>query len=164
MLHTVYDNILSVYATGCLSRTGPNLLIAMDNTPIRVLLAKVGLDGHDRGVKVVARALRDAGMDVIYSGLHRSPEEVVNTAIQEDVDVLGVSLLSGVQLTVFPKLFELLEDKGAGDLIVIAGGVMPDEDAAAIRRMGVREVLLQDTPPQAIVDSIRNLVAARGAR
>lgn len=136
----------------------------MDHTPIRVLLAKVGLDGHDRGVKVVARTLRDAGMDVIYSGLHRTPEEVVNTAIQEDVDVLGVSLLSGVQLTVFPKIFRLLEEKGASDLIVIAGGVMPDEDAEAIRHMGVREVLLQDTPPQAIVDSIRRLVAERGPR
>lgn len=136
----------------------------MDPTPIRVLLAKVGLDGHDRGVKVVARTLRDAGMDVIYSGLHRTPEEVVNTAIQEDVDVLGVSLLSGVQLTVFPKIFRLLNEKGAHDLIVIAGGVMPDEDAVAIRGMGVREVLLQDTPPQAIVDSIRRLVAERGPR
>jgi methylmalonyl-CoA mutase C-terminal domain/subunit len=133
-------------------------------TSIRVLLAKVGLDGHDRGVKVVARTLRDAGMDVIYSGLHRTPDEIVNTAIQEDVDVLGVSLLSGVQLTVFPKLFKLLADKGADDLIVIAGGVMPDEDVVAIKKMGVREVLLQDTPPQAIVDSIKALVAARGPR
>ena len=133
-------------------------------TPIRVLLAKVGLDGHDRGVKVVARTLRDAGMDVVYSGLHRTPEEVVNTAIQDDVDVLGVSLLSGVQLTVFPKIFKLLADRGANDLIVIAGGVMPDEDAAAIKQMGVREVLLQDTPPQAIVDTIKQLVAARGPR
>ena len=133
-------------------------------TPLRVLLAKVGLDGHDRGVKVVARTLRDAGMDVIYSGLHRTPEEVVNTAIQEDVDVLGVSLLSGVQLTVFPKIFRLLEEKGANDLIVIAGGVMPDEDVATIKQMGVREVLLQDTPPQAIVDMIHQLVAARGPR
>ena len=133
-------------------------------TPIRVLLAKVGLDGHDRGVKVVARTLRDAGMDVIYSGLHRTPDEIVNTAIQEDVDVLGVSLLSGVQLTVFPKLFKLLADKGADDLIVIAGGVMPDEDVVAIKKMGVREVLLQDTPPQAIVDTIKALVAARGPR
>lgn len=133
-------------------------------TPIRVLLAKVGLDGHDRGVKVVARTLRDAGMDVIYSGLHRTPDEIVNTAIQEDVDVLGVSLLSGVQLTVFPKIFKLLAERGADDLIVIAGGVMPDEDVVAIKKMGVREVLLQDTPPQAIVDSINALVAARGPR
>lgn len=132
--------------------------------PIRVLLAKVGLDGHDRGVKVVARTLRDAGMDVIYSGLHRTPEEVVTAAIQEDVDVLGVSLLSGVQLTVFPKIFKLLEEKGANDLIVVAGGVMPDEDVIAIKEMGVREVLLQDTPPQAIVDMLTRLVAERGER
>jgi methylmalonyl-CoA mutase C-terminal domain/subunit len=134
------------------------------NTPIRVLLAKVGLDGHDRGVKVVARTLRDAGMDVIYSGLHRAPEEVVNTAIQEDVDVLGVSLLSGVQLTVFPKIFKLLAERGANDIIVIAGGVMPDEDVVAIKKMGVREVLLQDTPPQAIVDTLTRLVQERGPR
>jgi methylmalonyl-CoA mutase C-terminal domain/subunit len=133
-------------------------------TPIRVLLAKVGLDGHDRGVKVVARALRDAGMDVIYSGLHRTPEEVVTTAIQEDVDVLGVSLLSGVQLTVFPKIFRLLAERKADDIIVVAGGVMPDEDVVALKRMGVREVMLQDTPPQAIVDTLRRLVAERGPR
>jgi methylmalonyl-CoA mutase C-terminal domain/subunit len=134
------------------------------STPIRVLLAKVGLDGHDRGVKVVARTLRDAGMDVVYSGLHRTPEEVVNTAIQEDVDVLGVSLLSGVQLTVFPKLFKLLNERGADDIIVIAGGVMPAEDVAAIKQMGVREVLLQDTPPQRIVETLTRLVAERGPR
>ena len=133
-------------------------------SPIRVLLAKVGLDGHDRGVKVVARTLRDAGMDVVYSGLHRTPEEVVNTAIQEDVDVLGVSLLSGVQLTVFPKLFRLLEERGANDIIVIAGGVMPAEDVDAIKKMGVREVLLQDTPPQRIVETLKRLVAERGPR
>jgi methylmalonyl-CoA mutase C-terminal domain/subunit len=133
-------------------------------TPIRVLLAKVGLDGHDRGVKVVARTLRDAGMDVIYSGLHRTPEEVVLAAIQEDVDILGVSLLSGVQMTVFPKIFRLLREHGAEDLLVIAGGVMPDEDIAALKQMGVREILGQDTPPQAIVDTIRHLVAQRGPR
>jgi methylmalonyl-CoA mutase C-terminal domain len=131
---------------------------------IRVLLAKVGLDGHDRGVKVVARTLRDAGMDVIYSGLHRTPEDVVNAAVQEDVDVLGVSLLSGVQLTVFPKIFKLLNEKGADDMIVIAGGVMPDEDVIEIKKMGVRDVLLQDTPPAAIVDTIRRLVNERGER
>src|SRR5271156_879927 len=131
---------------------------------IRVLLAKVGLDGHDRGVKVVARTLRDAGMDVIYSGLHRTPEEVVNAAIQEDVDVLGVSLLSGVQLTVFPKIFKLLSDKGADDMIVVAGGVMPDEDVVELKKLGVREVLLQDTPPDAIVATLTRLVAERGQR
>jgi methylmalonyl-CoA mutase cobalamin-binding domain/chain len=131
---------------------------------IRVLLAKVGLDGHDRGVKVVARTLRDAGMDVVYSGLHRSPEEVVSAAVQEDVDVLGVSLLSGVQMTVFPKIFALLKEKGVDDMIVVAGGVMPDEDVVALKQMGVAEVLLQDTPPQAIVETLTRLVEQRGAR
>lgn len=132
--------------------------------PIRVLLAKVGLDGHDRGVKVVARTLRDAGMDVIYSGLHRTPEEVVTAAVQEDVDVLGVSLLSGVQLTVFPKIFQLLKEKRAEDMIVVAGGVMPDEDVVKIKEMGVSEVLLQDTPPEQIVQTLTRLVAERGER
>jgi len=131
---------------------------------IRVLLAKVGLDGHDRGVKVVARTLRDAGMDVIYTGLHRSAEEVVSAAIQEDVDVLGVSLLSGVQMTVFPKIFKLLGERGVDDLIVVAGGVMPDEDVAALRKLGVAAVLLQDTPPKEIVDTLRRLVETRGER
>ncbi len=132
--------------------------------PIRVLLAKVGLDGHDRGVRVVARTLRDAGMDVIYTGLHRTPEEVVNAAIQEDVDILGVSLLSGVQMTVFPKIFKLLAEKGVDDLIIVAGGVMPDEDVAELKKMGVAEVMLQDTPPDAIVKSLTALVTARGPR
>jgi len=134
------------------------------SAPIRVLLAKVGLDGHDRGVKVVARALRDAGMDVIYSGLHRTPDEVVTAAIQEDVDVLGVSLLSGVQMTVFPKIFDELRKKGGDDIIVVAGGVMPHQDVAALKQMGVKEVMLQDTPPQAIVETLRRLVVERGAR
>jgi len=133
-------------------------------TPIRILLAKVGLDGHDRGVKIVARALRDAGMDVIYSGLHRTPDEVVTIAIQEDVDILGVSLLSGTHMTVFPKILERLRQQGADDMIVVAGGVMPDEDVAALRAMGVKEILLQDTPPQVIVDTQRRLVAERGLR
>jgi methylmalonyl-CoA mutase C-terminal domain/subunit len=132
--------------------------------PVRVLLAKVGLDGHDRGVKVVARTLRDAGMDVVYSGLHRTPEEVVNAAVQEDVDILGVSLLSGVQMTVFPKIFALLKEKGVDDMIVVAGGVMPDEDAVELRKMGVAEIMLQDTPPQSIVDRLIRLVVERGAR
>jgi methylmalonyl-CoA mutase C-terminal domain/subunit len=132
--------------------------------PIRVLLAKVGLDGHDRGVKVVARALRDAGMDVIYTGLHRTPDEVVTAAVQEDVDVLGVSLLSGVQMTVFPKILRLLRERGANDMIVVAGGVMPDEDVTELKRLGVAEVMLQDTPPQRIVERLKTLVAERGIR
>jgi methylmalonyl-CoA mutase cobalamin-binding domain/chain len=132
--------------------------------PIRILLAKVGLDGHDRGVKVVARTLRDAGMDVIYSGLHRSAEEVVAAAVQEDVDILGVSLLSGVQMTVFPKIFKMLAAQNVEDMILVAGGVMPDEDVAALKEMGVAEVLLQDTPPAQIVARLTQLVEERGPR
>ena len=113
---------------------------------------------------MVARTLRDAGMDVIYSGLHRTPEEVVNAAVQEDVDILGVSLLSGVQMTVFPKIFKLLGEKGLDDMIVVAGGVMPDEDVAALKTMGVAEVMLQDTPPNEIVASLTRLVTERGPR
>ena len=135
-----------------------------DKTPIRVLIAKVGLDGHDRGVKIVARCLRDAGMDVIYTGLHRTPQEVVSAAVQEDVDVLGISLLSGAHMTVFPKVLGGLRDAGAGDIIVLGGGVMPDEDVAKLKELGVQEVLLQDTPPQAIVETVERLVAERGPR
>lgn len=131
---------------------------------IRVIIAKVGLDGHDRGVKIVARALRDAGMDVIYTGLHRSAEEVVDAAVQEDVDVIGVSLLSGAHMTIFPKILKLLEQKDANDIIVIGGGVMPDEEAAELKKMGVKEILLQDTPPEQIIGTIRRLVAERGPK
>ena len=131
---------------------------------IRVLLAKVGLDGHDRGVKVVARCLRDAGMDVIYTGLHRTPEEVVDAAVQEDVDVLGVSLLSGAHMTILPRMIDLLKKTDADDIILMAGGVMPDEDVAALKKLGVGEVLLQDAPPETIVGTVRRLVAERGPR
>ena len=131
---------------------------------IRVLLAKVGLDGHDRGVKVVARCLRDAGMDVVYTGLHRSPEEVVDAAVQEDVDVLGVSLLSGAHMTIFPRIIKRLKEKGVDDMILLGGGVIPDEDVVALKKMGVTDILLQDTPPEAIVNTVRTLVRERGAR
>lgn len=133
-----------------------------EGAPIRVLLAKVGLDGHDRGVKVVARALRDGGMEVVYTGLHRSPEEVVATAIQEDVDVIGVSLLSGAHMTLFPRIIELLKERGVfGDYVLVAGGVMPDEDVDALKGMGVAEILGQDTPPDAIVSRLRELVSMK---
>ena len=132
--------------------------------PIRVIVAKVGLDGHDRGVKIVARTLRDAGMDVIYTGLHRTPEEVVEAAIQEDVDVIGVSILSGAHMTVFPRLVALLEERGAGDILVVGGGVIPDEDLPKLKALGVKDILLQDTPPAAIVDMIRRIMTERGAR
>ncbi len=131
---------------------------------IRVIVAKVGLDGHDRGVKIVARTLRDAGMDVIYTGLHRTPEEVVEAAVQEDADVIGISILSGAHMTVFPKLLKLLKARGADDIKVMGGGVIPDEDVVKLKKMGVAEILLQDTPPAAIVDSVRRIVAERGAR
>lgn len=132
--------------------------------PIRVMLAKIGLDGHDRGVKVVARALREAGMDVIYTGLHRTAEEVAMAAVQEDVDVLGISLLSGAHMTIFPKVLRTLQEQDSKGIIVMGGGVMPDEDVIALKEMGVQEILLQDSPPQAIVSTIRELVAARGPR
>ena len=131
---------------------------------IRVLIAKVGLDGHDRGVKIVARCLRDAGMEVIYTGLHRTPEEVVTSAVQEDVDVLGVSLLSGAHMTIFPKIIELLKVNEAEDILLLGGGVMSDDDAESLKKMGVAEVLLQDTPPDLIVETVRRLVAERGPR
>jgi 2-hydroxyisobutanoyl-CoA mutase small subunit len=131
---------------------------------IRVLIAKVGLDGHDRGVKVVARCLRDAGMDVIYTGLHRTPEEVVQAAIQEDVDILGISLLSGAHTTVFPRVTQMLKEKGVDDIIVVGGGVIPDEDVVELKKIGVKEIMLQDTPPEEIVSMMRRLVTERGPR
>jgi methylmalonyl-CoA mutase C-terminal domain/subunit len=131
---------------------------------IRVIVAKVGLDGHDRGVKIVARTLRDAGMDVIYTGLHRTPEEVVEAAVQEDADVIGVSILSGAHMTVFPRILDKLRERGAEDILVVGGGVIPDDDLPKLRQIGVREILLQDTPPEAIVAMIRRVVAERGPR
>lgn len=135
-----------------------------DRQPIRVMIAKVGLDGHDRGVKIVARCLRDAGMDVVYIGLHRTPEEVVHAAIQEDVDILGISILSGAHMTVFPRVLDLLREHGASDIMLVGGGVMPDDDLLALKTMGVKEVLLQDTPPNMIVETIERLVDERGPR
>lgn len=133
------------------------------STPIRVMIAKIGLDGHDRGVKIVARCLRDAGMDVIYTGLHRTAEQVVLSAVQEDVDILGVSLLSGAHMTLIPKVLALLEERQS-DIMVVAGGVMPAQDVQELKRIGVREILLQDTPPDAIVATVRSLVEQRGPR
>ena len=132
----------------------------MTDRPIRILIAKVGLDGHDRGAKVVARSLRDAGMEVVYTGLHRTPEEVVAAAVQEDVDVLGISILSGAHLTVFPRILELMGAAGATDIVLVGGGVIPDEDVPVLKEMGVAELILQDTPPDTVVARIRELVAA----
>ena len=136
----------------------------MADTPIRVLVAKVGLDGHDRGAKVVARTLRDAGMDVIYTGLHRTPEEVVAAALQEDVDVIGISLLSGAHMTLVPRVLQLMRDGGAEDTLLVVGGVVPDEDVPELKKLGAADVFLQETRPDDIVARIRTLVAARPAR
>ena len=135
-----------------------------ESRAIRVLVAKVGLDGHDRGVKIVARTLRDAGMDVIYTGLHRTPQEVVDAAVQEDVDVIGASILSGAHMTVFPRLLELLAARGATDIMVVGGGVIPDAEVAQLKALGVKEIMLQDTPPDAIVAMVRRIVSERGPR
>ena len=142
----------------------PDKFNALSVALLAALQRELDAIATDRGVRVVARTLRDAGMDVIYTGLHRTPEEVVNAAVQEDVDILGVSLLSGVQMTVFPKIFKLLDEKGVKDMIVVAGGVMPDEDVVELKKMGVAEVMLQDTPPDAIVATLTRLVEERGQR
>jgi len=113
---------------------------AMAARKIRILTAKVGLDGHDRGIKVISRALRDAGVEVIYTGLHQTPEMVVETAIQEDVDGIGISLLSGAHMTLFPEVLRLLRERGAGDIVVFGGGIIPDEDIAPLREMGVGRI------------------------
>ncbi|HEV8663568.1 MAG TPA: cobalamin B12-binding domain-containing protein [Candidatus Methylomirabilis sp.] len=130
----------------------------MGERKIRVLMAKCGLDGHDRGVKVVARALRDAGMEVIYTGLHQKAEQVVAAAIQEDVDVIGLSILSGAHMTIFPKLLALLRERGAGDILVLGGGTILPEEAEALKGMGVAEIFGPDTPLQDIVAFIRGAV------
>jgi methylmalonyl-CoA mutase C-terminal domain/subunit len=128
--------------------------------PIRVLMAKVGLDGHDRGAKVVAAALRDAGMEVVYTGLRNTVDQVVEAALQEDVDVIGVSILSGAHLTVFRKLMQRLRDEGLTDVVVIAGGVIPDEDIPALQALGVHRVFTPGTPLADIVTSLRDAVAS----
>lgn len=129
--------------------------------PIRVLIAKVGLDGHDRGAKIVARCLRDAGMDVIYTGLHKTPEEIVVAAVQEDVDILGVSLLSGAHMSILPRLIQQLRQAKAEDILVVAGGVIPDEDVPALLKLGVAKVLTQDTSIDVIPQELRTLIQLR---
>ena len=124
---------------------------------IRVLIAKAGLDGHDRGAKVVARALRDAGMEVIYTGLHQTPEMIVETAIQEDVDVIALSVLSGAHLTLFKRVRELMEEGGLGDVPVLGGGIIPDADVGALKEIGVNEVFGPGTDTRDIANHIRTL-------
>ncbi|MDD5496843.1 MAG: cobalamin B12-binding domain-containing protein [Atribacterota bacterium] len=130
----------------------------MKNTRIRVLIAKPGLDGHDRGAKVIARALRDAGMEVIYTGLRQTPEQIVESAIQEDVNVIGLSILSGAHMYLFPKIIKLLEDKKATDILVIAGGIIPPEDIAELKKMGIKEIFTPGTDTKEIVEFIKTNV------
>lgn len=129
---------------------------------IRVLVAKLGLDGHDRGAKVVARILRDAGMEVVYTGLYKSPDEVVNAAMQEDVDVIGVSLLSGSHVPLFRELGRCLREQDAGHILVVAGGVIPEQDYAALLESGVDAIVPQEARADLIVTTIESLIAARG--
>jgi methylmalonyl-CoA mutase cobalamin-binding domain/chain len=131
--------------------------MAIAATPVRVLIGKVGLDGHDRGVKLIARALRDAGMEVIYTGLHQTPEQVVNTAIQEDVDAIGLSILSGAHNTLFRRVLELLKEQSAEDIVLFGGGIIPDEDLPALKAAGVRALFRPGTPMNEIVDFVKGL-------
>ncbi|MCP9469827.1 MAG: cobalamin B12-binding domain-containing protein [Nitrospira sp.] len=129
--------------------------------PLRILIGKVGLDGHDRGVKLIARALRDAGMEVIYTGLHQSPEQIVNTAIQEDVDAIGLSVLSGAHNTLFRRVLELLRAQGADDIVVFGGGIIPNEDVPALKGAGVKALFGPGTPLDDIVRFVKELPRSR---
>ena len=126
--------------------------------PIRVVIAKVGLDGHDRGAKVIARALRDAGMEVIYTGLHQTPEQIVETVIQEDADAVGLSILSGAHMTPVPRVLQLLKEQGADDVIVTLGGTIPSDDVKELKDLGVAEVFTPGASTQQAVDFIRSAV------
>jgi len=130
----------------------------MDEKKIRVLIAKPGLDGHDRGAKVVARALRDAGMEVIYTGLRQTPEQIVETAIQEDVNVIGLSILSGAHTHLFPKVMELLKENNIEDIVVIGGGVIPEEDISELKKVGVDEIFTSGTDTRDIIKFIKQKV------
>jgi methylmalonyl-CoA mutase, C-terminal domain len=125
---------------------------------IRVVVAKPGLDGHDRGAKIIARALRDAGMEVIYTGLHQTPEQIVETVLQEDADAVGLSILSGAHMTLVPRIASLLKDEGAEDVVLVVGGTIPNDDIDELKQVGVAEVFTPGAPVQGIVDYIREAV------
>jgi methylmalonyl-CoA mutase C-terminal domain/subunit len=133
----------------------------MPETNIRVLLAKPGLDGHDRGVKVIARALRDAGMEVIYTGLRQTPEQIVNAALQEDVNIVGLSILSGAHMTIFPRVLELMKEKGMDDVLLFGGGIIPDDDIPKLKAAGVGEIFLPGASTEDIIKYIRENVTPR---
>ena len=128
---------------------------------IRVVVAKPGLDGHDRGAKIIARAMRDAGMEVIYTGLHQTPEQIVETVLQEDADAVGLSILSGAHMTLVPRIIELLREQDAGDVVVTVGGTIPNQDIAELKQLGVAEVFTPGAPTQAIIDFIEGTVGER---
>jgi methylmalonyl-CoA mutase, C-terminal domain len=134
-----------------------------ENRKIRVVVAKPGLDGHDRGAKIIARALRDAGMEVIYTGLHQTPEQIVETALQEDADAVGLSILSGAHMTLVPRIVELLKEQDAGDIVVVVGGTIPNQDIPELKELGVAEVFTPGAPTQAIIDFIRDSVGGSRA-
>ena len=131
--------------------------------PLRILVAKPGLDGHDRGAKIIARALRDAGFEVIYTGLHQTPEMIVSAAVQEDVDAVGLSIMSGAHMTLFPAVIELLRQKGAEDIVVFGGGIIPQDDVPRLKEAGTSEVFLPGSPTTAIIEWIRANVHPRAA-
>ena len=130
---------------------------------IRVIIAKPGLDGHDRGAKVVARALRDAGVEVIYTGLHQTPEQIVAAALQEDADGIGLSILSGAHMTLFARVLELLRERDAGDITVFGGGIIPDSDVAELERTGVAKIFTPGTPTQEIADWVKSNLGRKAA-
>jgi methylmalonyl-CoA mutase C-terminal domain/subunit len=132
----------------------------MGERKIRVVVAKPGLDGHDRGAKIVARALRDAGFEVIYTGLHQTPEQIVATAVQEDADAIGLSVLSGAHMYLFPRVLELLKEKGADDIVVFGGGIIPADDIQRLKAMGVKELFTPGTSTQDIVRFVRENIRA----
>ena len=132
-----------------------------DERKIRVVVAKPGLDGHDRGAKIIARALRDAGMEVIYTGLHQTPEQIAATVIQEDADAVGLSILSGAHMTLVPRVVDLLREQGAGDVVVTVGGTIPAEDVPELKELGVAEVFTPGSPTDEIVDFIRDAASQR---
>ena len=131
----------------------------MSQTPVRVVVAKPGLDGHDRGAKVVARALRDAGMEVVYTGLHQTPEQIVEAAIQEDADAVGLSVLSGAHMTLFAKVIDLLKQRDASDIVVFGGGIIPEGDIPELERLGVAKVFTPGATTTEIVDWVRSAVS-----
>ena len=133
----------------------------LETTPLRILIAKPGLDGHDRGAKVIARALRDAGMEVIYTGLHQTPEMIVRSAIQEDVQAIGMSILSGAHMTLFPAVIELLKKEGAQDILVFGGGIVPKPDIVKLKELGVQQIFLPGTTTSEVIEWVRKNVKVR---